>query len=61
MNLVFFDSRNCLTHDEKVRLGAINLSCKENYLLTFKESRINTKKQPIFNINMEKSFFFISN
>ena len=46
-----------MAHDEDVRLEAIDLSSKENYLLTHTESREKQKKQPIFNINMENLHF----
>jgi len=54
---MFFGSRKCLAHEEFFRLEAIDLSCKENYLLTHIESREKEKKQLIFNINMENLLF----
>ena len=56
---MFLGSRDCLAHDEDFRLEAIDLSSKENYLLTHTESREKQKKQPIFNINMETLLFTI--
>ncbi len=35
-----------MAHDEDVRLEAIDVSCKENYLLTHTESREKQKKAP---------------
>ena len=54
---MFFGSRKCLAHEENFCLEAIDLSCKENYLLTHTESREIQKKQLIFNINMENLLF----
>ena len=49
---MFFGSRRWMAHDDDFRLKTIDVSCKENYLLTHTESREKQKKQPIFNISM---------